>query len=185
MAKVITFSRQFPKGHPRAGEPTYFVEKVLTSLLKQGIYTNYQSLLLLNQDKINDTKSKLTALDVSRFWDSLHKTTELGSKPHTIRSGHRWKAGDMASLRVWSGIPYNSPQIIFAPDVEIKKVYHFEIDENPPGYTAHINSKPVYSKNLSVVANSDGLSYDDFKSWFKWGKQEFHGQIICWGEVNY
>lgn len=32
MAKVITFSRQFPSYHPKAGQPTYFVEKVLRSV---------------------------------------------------------------------------------------------------------------------------------------------------------
>lgn len=30
--KVLTFSRQFPKGHPKAGHPTWFVEKVLNSI---------------------------------------------------------------------------------------------------------------------------------------------------------
>jgi len=29
MSKVITFSRVFPKYHPKAGQPTYFVEKIL------------------------------------------------------------------------------------------------------------------------------------------------------------
>lgn len=34
--RVITFSRFFPKTHPRAGEPTHFVQKILHSLLPPG-----------------------------------------------------------------------------------------------------------------------------------------------------
>jgi len=34
MAKVLTFSKVFPKYHPKAGEPTYFVEQIMTSLMK-------------------------------------------------------------------------------------------------------------------------------------------------------
>jgi hypothetical protein len=29
MSKVLTFSRVFPSYHPKAGHPTYFVEKML------------------------------------------------------------------------------------------------------------------------------------------------------------
>jgi hypothetical protein len=34
--KVITFSRTYPSYHPKAGQPTYFVEKVWSSLDKLG-----------------------------------------------------------------------------------------------------------------------------------------------------
>ena len=32
MAKVITVSRTFPDYHPKAGQPTYFVEQILNAL---------------------------------------------------------------------------------------------------------------------------------------------------------
>ena len=32
MARIITFSRTFPAYHPKAGEPTYFVEMILNDL---------------------------------------------------------------------------------------------------------------------------------------------------------
>lgn len=31
MARVITFSRKFPSYHPKAGQPTHFVEQILNS----------------------------------------------------------------------------------------------------------------------------------------------------------
>lgn len=34
MAKVITFSRVFPSYHPKAGQPTYFVEAIYKALYR-------------------------------------------------------------------------------------------------------------------------------------------------------
>jgi hypothetical protein len=36
MAKVRTFSRFFPKGHPKSGQPTFFVEKFWKGLQTNG-----------------------------------------------------------------------------------------------------------------------------------------------------
>lgn len=177
MAKVITLARTFMKDHPRAGEPTYFVEKVLNSLGIEFWKDEYFDLLInLNPEKWQK---------VSKFFYSLNNQ-EVSEKPHTIRNGHRFKQGDMASLRVWSGKPYNSPQIIIAPDVEIKKVYDFEIRRHHTyGYAPYINKCLISPDRIHEVSENDGLNYPDFQDWFKWGKQEFHGQIICWGEVDY
>ena len=32
MSKVITFSKTFPKGHAKEGQPTFFVEKIFAGL---------------------------------------------------------------------------------------------------------------------------------------------------------
>lgn len=48
MAKVITFSRYFPKGHPHAGRKTHFPEKIVRSLgydLKSVISVMSEALL--------------------------------------------------------------------------------------------------------------------------------------------
>jgi hypothetical protein len=182
MAKVITFSRQFPKGHPRAGQPTYFVEQVLNSLLDLNIYTNFQSLIYLNQESIDDPKSKLTKDHIIEFWQSLEARINTNRKLHTIRSGNRWKAGDKASLRVWSGTPYNSPQIIFAPEVELKEVINFKTQEDQ--YIFWLNGKENPNEFLTEIAKNDGLNTFDLVNWFRF-PSDFEGQILCWKEVHY
>lgn len=202
MSKVITFSRTFPKGHPRAGQPTYFVEKVLNALLDLKIYTTFDSLLKLNQKSIDDPKSKLTVDHIEKFWYSLNGKKVLASKLHTIRglsedkkTGEkyaRWKQGDKASLRVWSGAPYNSPQIIIAPEVELVQVGGFHILQDYFDNTwIDIGKKYSYPhpidlerSTLPTVAKNDGLSTEDFLAWFKY-PQPFEGQILCWKEVDY
>lgn len=187
MAKVITFSRTFPKGHPRAGKNTLFVEQVLNSLGYDYYSGEYLSLLMeLNQGR---------NIDLIGFYFGLGMGDDTSNeKLHTIRSGHRWKAGDKASFRVWSGTPYNSPQIIFAPDVEIKQVIPFVIHSDrvdPETKWVDIGSKywhrtdvEIEKSILPTVAKNDGLSLQDFLDWFKY-PQPFEGQILCWKEVDY
>lgn len=105
------------------------------------------------------------------------------AKHHTIRAGHRFKAGDKFSPRVWSGKAYRSKQIIIAPDIEVMKTFDFHIRKND----YFINHSPVNYNQLKVVAANDGLEIDDFECWFNVKKGEvFAGQIICWNEnINY
>lgn len=168
MAKVITFSRTFPAYHPKAGQPTYFVEKFWESQQRQEVLTKY----------IQDYKSS-----------NDFNYTKYGAKHHTIRAGKRRKEGDYFSPRVWSGKPYNTSQIIIAPDTLITKIYDFEINDR--GYV-FINGKRLWTdlstpliKDIKEIATNDGLSSEDLLAWFKYPKP-FSGQIICWNEsVNY
>ena len=161
MAKVITFSRVFPKYHPKAGQPTYFVEKFWKSL-----------------DMPINQNIGLVGLK----YENVH----LNGKHHTIRAGERWKKGQYFSPRVWSGKPYNSKQIIIAPDTEIKNIWSVEIDVEGVFY---INGKQI-DVTFSIcdgrtVADNDGLDSDDLLNWFPVGKP-FKGQIICWnGSIKY
>lgn len=167
MSKVITFSRVFPSYHPKAGQPTYFVEKIWKS--------------------INEASVK--HLDVPDI--SLHTFFECEPKHHTIRAINPkskkpriWKAGDWFSPRVWSGEPYNSKMIQFAPDIQIKKVWDFETD----GCDFYINGNlAAYASSpsemfLANLAANDGLQEQDLLDWFQFPK-DFTGQIICWNET--
>lgn len=154
--RVITVSRTFPGYHPKAGEPTYFVEKILAGL---GLIT------------IDDP-----------VWELI---LALDWKYHTIRVGSRWKVGDMASLRYWQGKPRQkgSKQIEFA-QVEIKKVWPIKIvgefifnQFDNVWFAAHLNQLSA-NDGLSV----DDLKAW-FKMPVK---KTFIGQIICWSDkVNY
>lgn len=157
MAKVITFSRTFPKGHPREGEPTNFVESF------------YKSLYILKVIP----KELAKEFNFDAFDNGF-------AKHHTIRQGNRFKKGEFFSPRVWSGKPYHSKQIIIAPDTEIKQVWGFEIDAQ--GF-AYINGKQTH--RLIEIATNDGLQPYDFDKWFIPNASKFEGfkgQIICWNE---
>lgn len=175
MSKVIIFSRTFPAYHPKAGQPTYFVEKLLNGL----------SELQFNFD------TGLIPAWSSDFCESIIAGIEC-TKFHTIRAGNRWKAGDKFSPRVWSGKPYRSEQIILTPDIEVLKVWDITISKSPNWFGIYfltINNKTrvsydANSKNwdnffVQRLAENDGLSVIDFSEWFKM-PNNFTGQIICW-----
>lgn len=178
--KVLTFSRHFPAGHPKKGEPTYFVEKVW----------NYfrDSSFALPDSFIHWTDNYATLLPGDEYLKSI-AIREV--KHHTIRAGNRFKPGDMASLRVWSDKPYRSKQIEFA-QVEVKKVWSIEIwlrDRITIGLP-EIPGIQLRMLPLCVVAQNDGLDCSDFEAWFKLHPKKngkvFRGQIICWNEsINY
>lgn len=167
MSKVITFSRTFPKGHTKAGQPTYFVEKICNSLL--------MALLPIYTD---DTPKE--------FLQSLSKKYFL-PKHHTIRSGKRWRKGDKFSPRVWSDKPYASKQIVIAPDIEIKRVVDIKIKESgvilmDGNWFADIRFFDNNPTPLIELANNDGLTVDEMLSWFN--NLPFSGQILIWNDTN-
>jgi hypothetical protein len=172
MAKVITFSRVFPSYHPRKGEPTYFVEKIWKSL--GGVGRQYT-----DPFQTEDYKKGIV-------WG--YQLVD-GYKYHTIRSGDRFKEGDWFSPRVWSGKPYNSKQIIIAPDIQVKKVFDFQIEEAykdlPLDYDTDIIINHKYyhydDEIMKLIAKNDGLSLPDLLKWFLYPKP-FDGQVICWHE---
>lgn len=175
MAKVITLSRTFPKGNPKVGQPTYFVEKVWESLWK---YTGFRLQGLETSPLLND--------EVNNY-----QTHDYTPKKHTIRGGKRWKTGDKASLRVWSGKPYNSKQIVIAPDVKLV-VKDIEIDfaENEgdlkniiiDGKFFDVFNSETCATEFPLLCENDGLSESDFLSWF--GNKPFSGQMLIWNNNN-
>jgi len=177
MSRVITFSRTFPAYHPRKGEPTYFVEKIWNAIESNSFAISYEKICVWNPELNPDI--------LWPFWKSIQLGySSMEQKHHTIRSGNRWKVGDKFSPRVWSGKPYSSKQIIIAPDIEIKKVWEFEIS----GSEIRIDDNIYDGMNMDILeklAKNDGLSWTDLLCWFEYPKP-FTGQIICWSDsVNY
>lgn len=174
MAKVITFSRTFPSYHPNKGKPTYFVEKFWESLIQTGNISISKCAELSRQTGLGN-------FDVNRL-----RKISFDPKNHTIRAGHRFKEGEYFSPRVWSGKPYNSKQIIIAPDIEIKSIYGFEIKESVIRIRGSERSicglYDVPADEVPTIANNDGLSFLDFMHWFNFPK-DFNGQIICWNQT--
>lgn len=170
MAKVITFSKTFPSYHVKAGQETNFVQKFWTSI-KVPLPVS------VHAKQLEEEVHKL----MFAYWEP---------KYHTIRKGNRFKVGDKFSPRVWgtdinpksgrSG-PYHSQQLILANDVEIVKVWDFEIKDK----WFFLNGKKLTAPQVIVLSINDGLEYRDFLSWFKF-PAPFKGQIICWNKnVDY
>ena len=163
MSKVIISSTVFPKYHPKAGQPTHFVEKIFAGL------ADCQPDWEMPED--------FTEYD----WYAYYNCEE--PKFHTIRKGNRWKVGDKFSPRIWSGKPYCSKQLTFSADIEIKKVFSFTKDLISPNF--YLNGIKVTENDLYEIALNDGLELPDLLSWFQYPKP-FNGQIICWSyDVSY
>jgi hypothetical protein len=171
--KILTFSHHFPKGHPKASQPTWFVESILNAILRTP------------DDKLNLDDIMPAARD---YVNDFQLIANERQKHTTIRAGSRWKAGDMASLRIWSGAPYRSKQIEFA-QVEIKRVWDIEIWTRGVGVSIglpEIRGIQMRLLPLCEVAANDGLDCRDFEDWFnvhpKNKRQVFTGQIIAWSD---
>lgn len=173
MSKVRTLSRTFMSTHPRKGQDTHFVEKVLTSL---GIdYTSHDYFILLLS-----LNPKLSEIQIHNFYQSL--SINVLPKHHTIRGGNHFAQGDKISLRVWSAKPYNSKQIIIAPDIEVKKVWIFEVTPLDGIQMPQVKA----TTTVADIAKNDGLELRDFYDWFQIKghkcKKPFVGQVICWSD---
>lgn len=174
--KVIMCSRRFPKGHPKQGQSTFFIEQILNVILPRGENG------IINR---NDIKPDILPL-INDFvlLDGEQK------KHHTIRAGSRFKPGDMASLRVWSDKPYRSKQIEFA-QVEVKKTWDIEIYVGELIIEIIVNGKSQDVRAKKRISTNDGLEVADFVNWFKIHPKAkkgiaFSGQIICWSsDINY
>jgi hypothetical protein len=182
----MTFSRYFASGHPRKGQPTQFIEKILLSLIEIGHISIGKACEIGREMK----------MEGFQYIDELRKL-KLQPKHHTIRAGNRWKPGDLFSPRIWTGNPYKSKQFEFVYPVEVKKTWSFEVDENGVPSLNGIylfdtdETKLLAEQGIEkTIATNDGLTWQDWNDWlimpcFKKAKP-FIGQIICWNEeINY
>ena len=171
-------SRVFPAYHPRRGEETYFVEKLIESLILNG---NYE----ITDEQIQSC----VGATIDLVW----------AKHHTIRAGNHVKAGDKIRFSVWSAKPYCSKQIVIAPDIEVMNVWDFEVKvASKSGGCIYLNNrlfavidtKDMFSDNyhwegLKMMGENDGLTSIDFLNWFQFPKP-FQGQLITWNpDINY
>lgn len=117
---VLIVSEHFPATHPRAGEPTYFVDSILYGIKKTTFRENYE------------------------LWEKRVSEVNQGKA--------------IISVRVWTGKPYNSKQ------KEVIKLNHvgvIKIDEKI--WKMLIRNK----HNLELIASHDGLTSEEFLSWFE------------------
>jgi len=175
MSRVLTFAKYFPAYHPRAGEPTHFVEKIWKSFM-DGTYA-------LPKEWHEYVRKYTLIVNDEKPIDSLTRYLSVDPKYHTIRAGNRWKIGDKFSPRQWSGKAYRSKQVIIGPDIEVRRVWNIEIKVNDSILIDGRDMGVFISRNEIVgkLAKSDGLSTEALLNWFP-NSKDFDGQIICWND---
>jgi hypothetical protein len=166
----------------RAKAKAEIEESVLREIKRLGIeyqYSEYLEWLYENNPKISNGF-------LVDFWHSLKK--DIGPKSHTIRAHKKpLKVGEFINPVCWAGKPYNKTkegfwQIKFAPDIEIKKVWDFEVTTDGSWWLMKIDGVSITHDLEVELAANDGLSFTDLIEWFQLPKKEFSGQIICWNE---
>lgn len=190
MPRPITFSRHFPAYHPKAGQPTYFVEKI------------WKGMWDANKGSNNPLYPEWLQYDEAfPITDDVNESIHVHSpKLHTIRAGSRWKEGDWFKPVVWGNDvnpksgrtgPYHSKQIQFAPEMQLKKVWDFRIKiiKGGHGFMPYIGNEPLNQDQIEEISKNDGLTKHDFSEWmvprgkkFIVGVPVFEGQILCWDE---
>jgi hypothetical protein len=185
MTKIVTFSRVFPSHHPKKGQPTYFVEAILTQLgieYKTGAYLKW----------LVENNPDISQVFLMKFVDSLERNVK--PKSHTIRSHKRpLKTSDFINPKCWAGKPYKKTeegfwQIQFAPFIEVDKVFDIYTKKGSWGLGKWRYFEGIWTHldKIQLLANNDGLDITDFLDWFNKFQQDFNGQVICWNEsVNY
>jgi hypothetical protein len=192
-------SRFYPAHHPKAGQSTYFVEKIWNALMRRDndvdFLPTYYEICNLNEASIKNPDTLLTATDVDTFWYGdkgvggilVNYMNAVGQKPHTIRQCNiskktglqlRVEVGDTVQFFVWSGKLYKTAQITVTPPIPVVKVWDFELTAN--GFLLH--GEEMTAEDVNRLARNDGLSRLDMMHWFQYPKLTGPMQIICWSD---
>lgn len=184
---VLMISRVFPKQHPRAGDQTQFIPKIIAACGGEVMY---------------EFNGKKYLYDRKKDYEEQCFINGWTPKRHTIRSNYDlWKkradkinAGEaVLSLRQWSGKPYASKQIEFMQleniNVQPVKIYdcRLKVDRG--------KNKNLYATTgdrhiiFNDLVKNDGLNFRDFCDWFRidHGKYlfQFEGCIINFTDHKY
>lgn len=159
-------SVKFTKGHPRAGEKTYFIPKIELAL---ELVNNTCSECVIKHG--NSEKCKICFV-ANGAWPKLH--TIRGKYERWVKIMDEVQAGRaVVDLYYWDGKPYGKgvKQVVFATldkdsGCGVQKLEFYENKDGVPciKYPIINNiSEPV----ITQIAKNDGLSLDNFKAWFK------------------
>ena len=146
------FSKVFPKGHPKAGQKTRFVELLWVHILREN--PEMKEVMHEYLDEYNKVHWDIKYIE----WALLK---DLPSKIHTIRSGFSRHEGQIISPRIWTDKPYNSKMLQFAPNMTIKhieeiSIYEPSVDEFRLG---GLCMKVNFPTEMQIIAQNDGLSH--------------------------
>jgi len=142
---VLTVSLVFPTKHSRAGEPTYFKDHIVNAIYEQ-----------LNPGSKADGLVKLHTIRANYpLWKKRIEEVQKGNA--------------VLSIRYWSGKPYNSNQVEIVSLDYSSGIGIQQLKYSYKGFSfPNIYSEPIeHTVEVNELANNDGLSFKDFKEWFK------------------
>lgn len=157
---VITLSKNFMKGHPKAGKPTFFAEK-----FRLGIGMTSKSGIVTYKYNEDLTVSKVSEIVIrEKKIHTIRKNYSLWEK--RIKEVQEGKA--ILSIREWTGVPYKSKQFTIkdltaADGVGIEKLT-FNLNNPNNDYPHPIINDQGYP--FGIIAPNDGLEVQDFLNWF-------------------
>ena len=163
------------------GKPTNFKQKILNSFKKLAI--EKANIILFAQ--------------ISDIHKGNFKFDLQNSKLHTIRPdvANRFKAGVMIDFKEWSGRPYHSKNISFAPRIPVVSVQNISIKEwlaadystcfqmpDNSIYTIEIDGIRQDKKQIKRIAINDGFENEvEFFNYLR----RFEGKLIHWTNLKY
>lgn len=126
---VITLSKNFLKGHPKAGQPTNFKDKFLSGEKIHTIRGNYP------------------------LWEKRIKEVQEGKA--------------ILSIREWIGVPYKEKQVVIKDLTVDDGVGIQKLTFEAGNFGSQFVDDAYCYAVLETPAKNDGLSFEDFKDWFK------------------
>jgi len=152
------------------GRETNFPEKILQGVYEAGIISR---------------REQIDLLDCNRLSKQIVKP-----KLHTIRPNKKgaWKPGVMIDFVFWSGRPYWSRPVRFAPRLPVVSTQKIQIMyfENSPMVAIKDESgrMRILKKNeIEALAHNDG--FDSVSQFFQWFDKDFFGSLIHWTDLKY
>ncbi len=172
---VLMLSKEFPKEHPNAGQPTRFRCKFL-----MGRTFSEACTWACTYDGTENTQrscSRNAIVEAGKLWNF--------PKIHTIRTNlERWtkiiqkvqEGRAVISIRQWKGKPYEKGNV----QVEIARLgkddgvglqtlsvmEYTDADDGIERAVYCIDGKPMPMLTLKQIAENDGLTVEDWKAWF-------------------
>lgn len=112
---------------------------------------------------------------------NFHELIERDVKTTTIRGKCPLQVGEVFEKFVWGGEPYQSKWT----HRELLRVVAIDLIEIIPNWTRVFvdYDKELTEAEIAELARKDGLSVDDFWSWFGLSKQGFQGFLITFERV--
>lgn len=189
---VITLSPFFLKGHPKAGKPTRFRCKFL-----MGRDFSDACIWDCSYDGKGNTSrscSRNAIVEDGKPWKY--------PKIHTIRTNYKlWEkrihevqeGNAVLSIRQWSGKPYRSKQVVIANLTKddgvgiqpLKIIRYIDKLSNKECVAISVDGNTRVNLTLEDIAHNDGLSFEDWATWFKDADTSQYMAIIHFTSFRY
>lgn len=145
---VLIVSRQFQTKHPRKGQPTNFADKIKNAIA-----------IMNGQQRLTGSEPP-TALKLHTLRGDLQKWTKY---LELIKAGTHY-----LSIREWAGRPRQSAQVevlrLTKDNLIGLQRLDFIPDNSGKSFSVMVDHKIL---PIDKLANNDGLSLQDWVSWFK------------------